>query len=113
MENKIKKFLVNKDNISAIEALKGIYRKTLVYNENIMLCHFYLKKDSEVPLHSHVQHQVGYVIRGKLHFFTTDNDFVAKKGDSYIFDSNEKHGATVLSDSEVIDIFTPSREDYK
>ena len=105
-------FLVSKDEIPAIEALKGIFRKTLVYNKDIMLCHFYLKRGSEVPIHSHEQHQVGYVIRGKLHFFTSSEEFIAKKGDSYIFDSNEKHGAKVLSDSEVIDVFSPLREDY-
>ena len=111
--NKINKdFIVKKDQIPSVETLKGIFRKTLVYNNNIMLCHFYLKKGSEVPIHSHEQDQVGYVIRGKLQFFTPNHEFIASKGDSYLFNSNEKHGAKVLSDSEVIDIFSPFREDY-
>ncbi|NHJ24332.1 MAG: cupin domain-containing protein [Candidatus Lokiarchaeota archaeon] len=112
MNRKKKNYLISKDTISPVEALKGIYRRTLVYNEKIMLCYFRLNKGSEVPLHSHEQHQVGYVIKGKLNFFTSDYQFIAKKGDSYIFDSNEEHGARVLTDSEVIDIFSPSREDY-
>ena len=73
----------------------------------------YIKKGSEVPLHSHKEHQVGYVIKGKLKFATSDHEFIAEAGDSYIFDSNEMHGASILEDSEVIDVFTPSREDYK
>ena len=77
-----------------------------------MLCHFYLEKGSEVPLHFHEQHQVGYVIKGKLRFYTETMEFEANEGDSYIFDSNEKHGAFILENSEVIDIFSPARNDY-
>jgi len=78
-----------------------------------MLCHFFLEKNSEVPLHNHKNHQVGYVIKGKLKFFTEDTEFIAEEGDSYIFESNEKHGAIIIEDSEVIDVFNPARDDYK
>ena len=104
---------VNKSSVKSIEALPGIYRKTLIYNNNMMLCHFILEENSEVPLHSHKEHQIGYVIKGKLQFFTENEKFMAEEGDSYVFESNEKHGAKILEDSEVIDVFSPSREDYK
>lgn len=104
---------VNISKVNPIEALPGIHRRTLVYNENMMLCHFILDKDSKVHLHSHKEHQIGYVIKGKLQFFTENDEFFAVKGDSYVFKSNEKHGANILEDSEVIDVFSPSREDYK
>ncbi len=109
----MRKNTVNKSSVKALEALPGIYRKTLIYNEHMMLCHFLLKENSEVPLHSHQEHQIGYVIKGKLQFFTENEEFLAKKGDSYVFESNEKHGAKILEDSEVIDVFNPPREDYK
>jgi len=109
----MKKNPVNKSSLNSIEALPGIYRKTLIYNENMMLCHFILDKNSNVPLHSHKEHQIGYVIKGKLLFFTENEEFLAQKGDSYVFESNEKHGAKILESSEVIDVFSPPREDYK
>ncbi|MFW9945503.1 MAG: cupin domain-containing protein [Candidatus Odinarchaeota archaeon] len=105
--------LVSKNNIEPIKVLDGVYRRTLSYSNNLMLCHFFLKKGSEIPIHSHKQHQIGYIIRGKLNFFTENDNFIAKKGDSYLFNSNEKHGAIILEDSEVIDVFNPSRDDYK
>lgn len=109
----MKKNTVNKSSVNALEALPGIYRKTLIYNDNMMLCHFFLEKKSIVPLHSHKEHQIGYVIKGKLQFFTENEEFIAKEGDSYVFESNEKHGAKILKNSEVIDVFSPSRDDYK
>lgn len=109
----MKKNTVNKSSVNALEALPGIYRKTLIYNDDMMLCHFFLEKNSIVPLHSHKEHQIGYIIKGKLQFFTENEEFIAKEGDSYVFESNEKHGAKILKNSEVIDVFSPSRDDYK
>jgi len=105
---------INKNNIEAVEQLEGIYRKTLSYNKSVMLCQFILKRNSEIPMHDHEAHQIGYVIKGKIKFHTENRgDFIAQKGDSYVFDSQEKHGATILKDAEVIEVFSPSREDYK
>ncbi len=103
----------NKVDVQSTKSLEGIYRKTLVYDNNLMLCHFTLEKNAEIPLHNHKEHQIGYIIKGKLKFITENHEFIAKEGDSYIFDSNEKHGALVLEDSEVVDMFNPAREDYK
>ena len=103
----------SKQNIQPIEALEGIFRRTLLYNDSLMLCHFTLEENAEVPIHSHKEHQIGYVIKGKLKFITENGEFIVKEGDSYVFDSNEKHGATILETAEVIDVFNPCREDYK
>jgi quercetin dioxygenase-like cupin family protein len=107
------KNIMSKDSAKKIKIFEGVYRKTLIYNKNLMLCHFILEKNAEIPIHSHKEHQIGYVINGKLKFLTENGEYVAKKGDSYIFDSDEKHGAIILEDSEVIDVFHPAREDYK
>ncbi len=110
----MKKGPINKKNILSINPLKGIYRKTLTYNDDIMLCHFILEKDAEIPLHDHKAHQIGYIISGKVRFMTeTRGDFIAQEGDSYVFDSFEKHGAIILETAEVIEVFCPSRDDYK
>ena len=109
----MKRYTVNKNEVQPIKALEGIYRRTLIYNDDMMLCLFILKKGAEVPLHNHKETQMGYIISGKLKFITEDNEFIAKEGDSYIFNPNEKHGAYILEDAEVIDVFNPSRDDYK
>ena len=103
----------NKEDVQSIKVFEGVYRKTLIYNSNLMLCHFKLEKNAVVPIHSHKEHQIGYVIKGKLKFLTENYEFISKEGESYIFDSNEKHGAEVLEDSEIIDVFSPARDDYK
>lgn len=107
------KKVINKKDIQSTETIKGVYRRTMVFNENIMLCHFTLEKDAEIPLHHHKESQVGYILHGRIKFFTEDKELIVKKGDSYIFEPDEKHGATILENSEVIDIFNPARVDYR
>ncbi len=104
---------INKKDVKELEALEGVFRKTLTYNDNVMLCVFNLKKDAVIPLHDHEAHQIGYVIKGKVKFITETREFIAQEGDSYVFDSYEKHGANLLEDSEIIEVFNPTREDYK
>ncbi|MFW9902594.1 MAG: cupin domain-containing protein [Candidatus Thorarchaeota archaeon] len=104
---------INKQNVEKVKALEGIYRKTLAYNKDVMLCCFSLEKNAVVPLHEHEAHQIGYVLKGKIKFITETREFIANEGDSYVFDSNEKHGAELLEDTEVIEVFNPIREDYK
>ena len=105
---------VNKDNIQKVKALDGIFRKTMTYNDSVMLCFFDLEKNAEIPLHDHDAHQIGYVVSGKIQFITeTRGEFLAQEGDSYVFDSREKHGAKILETAEVIEVFSPAREDYK
>ncbi|MHA1820814.1 MAG: cupin domain-containing protein [Promethearchaeota archaeon] len=100
-------------DVKSVKALDGIFRRTLAYNEETMLCHFDMKKGAKIPLHDHIHVQIGYVIKGKIKFFTENGEFIASAGDSYVFDSNEKHGAELLEDSEVIEVFSPCRSEYK
>ena len=91
----------------------GIFRTSVSFNKDIMLCHFNMKKGAQIPLHNHVAVQCGFVISGQVKFFKEDGDaFTATSGTSYVFASNEKHGADVLEEAEVVECFTPMRPEY-
>jgi quercetin dioxygenase-like cupin family protein len=53
-----------------------------------------------------------YVVRGRLIFEHPGGRFEAASGESFIVPGNVQHQASALEDSEVLDIFTPMREDY-
>lgn len=97
----------------AVENPEGIYRTTLTYNDDVMLCHFSLCKDAEIPIHNHPAVQIGYVMKGKIQFMTEKDTFIAEKGTSYLFQAFEKHGAKVLEGAEAVECFAPTREEYK
>ncbi|MBD3226965.1 MAG: cupin domain-containing protein [Candidatus Lokiarchaeota archaeon] len=103
---------IDSNAVKEIRAIKGIFRKTLVHNNKIMMIKFRLEKDSDLPIHSHHHYQMGYIISGKLKFIVNGKEEILKGGDSYIIDTDINHGVKVLENSVVIDIFTPPREDY-
>jgi len=96
----------------SVENPKGITRTTLTYNKDIMLCHFKLDKGAEIPRHNHPAVQIGYVVKGKVLFTRNDEEFLAEPGISYLFQSQEYHSAKVLEDAELVECFTPTREEY-
>lgn len=98
--------------VAGIPALPGIIRKPLAYNPDGNLNFFELKKGSYIPLHHHEPSQIGFIITGKVRFFTETEEFIVTPGFSYVFDRNEKHGAEILEDTELIEMFSPLRTDY-
>lgn len=100
-------------DVPSVEALPKIFRKTLAYNPDVMLCHFTLLEGADIPLHNHLHTQIGYVLHGQVRFKTEESEFIARSGDSYVFKSHQKHGAFAIAETELIEIFSPCREEYK
>jgi len=92
--------------------LEGIYQKTLVHGERTLLCKFRLAKGSILPRHCHMHEQTGYLLRGRLRFTIGDRTQELSVGDSWCIPGDIEHGVEVLEDAEVLEMFSPVREDY-
>jgi quercetin dioxygenase-like cupin family protein len=104
---------ISRSDRPTVENPPGIFRTTIAYNDETMLCHFEMKAGAQIPLHHHPAVQNGYVIRGRVRFVQEDGPgFVAEAGSGYVFGPDEPHGATVLEDAEVIECFAPQRPEY-
>lgn len=104
----------NRKDLKPVENPKGIFRTMLEYTDDAMICHFHMKKGAKVPLHNHFASQMGYVISGNVKFIQENNNFfIAETGCSYSFDRFEYHGAEVLEDTEIMECFSPARDEYK
>lgn len=62
--------------------------------------------------HTHPQEQCGYVISGKYLMTVEGREFLLEPGDSYAVPGGAPHSFRVLEAGEVVDVFTPHREDY-
>lgn len=101
-------------NDKRVKRAPGIDRITLTYDQDSMLCWFYLDKGSRLEMHKHVQSQNGIVMKGHLLFFKENGDVLdLRQGDAYYFASMEGHGSEILEDTELMECFSPSRDDYK
>ena len=112
-DDKLQRKNAEMTELKVVEKPAGIFRTTLSYHEQSMMCHFKMTRGSAIPLHNHEAVQHGYVLKGELRFHLSEGrSFLATAGSSYVFDPWEHHGADVLEDSEVLEFFAPMRPEY-
>ena len=97
------------------EKLNPLISRSLITGERSMLAHVYLKKGAVVPMHSHDNEQITYVLEGALKFRIGDGgpeDLVVRTGEVLHLPSNVPHEAEALEDTIDVDVFTPPRQDW-
>ena len=70
------------------------------------------KTTDNVPKHSHLNEQNGYVVSGKYRLKFNDFDEILQVGDSYSIPANIEHSIEIIEAGEIVDVFTSIREDY-
>ena len=96
----------------AVVAMEGITRRTLSYNDDIMLCEFILEEGATLPPHSHPHVQATYLVSGKISYTNDEGTRVLTAGDTALSDSNVAHSVIAHERSVALDVFTPMRKDY-
>jgi quercetin dioxygenase-like cupin family protein len=90
----------------------GLRRQVMSYSPAMMLVRHSMKQGWVGTRHSHPHEQMVYVVSGRIRFEHPGGVVVAGAGDSFLVPGNVEHQASAMEDSEVLDIFTPMREDY-
>jgi quercetin dioxygenase-like cupin family protein len=90
----------------------GLSRQVLAFSDELMLVRHLMEKGWTGARHSHPHEQLVYVVRGHIHFHGGDTSFDARTGDSFVVPGGMEHQARAVEESEVLDVFTPVREDY-
>lgn len=90
----------------------GMVRQILAHSPHLMLVRHYFEQGWVGAAHSHPHHQLVYVVSGRIRIVIAGEEFFAGPGDSIVVDGGLEHQASALEVSEVLDVFTPVREDY-
>ncbi len=91
--------------------LEGVELR-IVAGEKMTMAIFYLEPGTGVPEHSHPHEQMGIVLKGSLELKIVADKRIMKKGDVYHIPSNLVHsGKSVAGPAEIIEIFSPPRDD--
>jgi enamine deaminase RidA (YjgF/YER057c/UK114 family)/quercetin dioxygenase-like cupin family protein len=90
----------------------GLTRHILANNPELMLVEHHMEQGWEGTRHSHPHHQLVYVISGHLRVDCGGRTFEVRAGDSFVVDGGLEHQAWALAPSVVLDVFTPTRQDY-
>jgi len=95
-----------------LEDLNPLLQRQFVFGQEIMLARVLLKKGCIVPLHSHHNEQLTYIVEGALKFYIDGQEIVVHAGEVLCIPANMPHKAEALEDTVDLDVFTPPRADW-
>jgi quercetin dioxygenase-like cupin family protein len=99
------------DDVPSQELAPGV-RRRYVTAARMTIARFNLARGAVVPTHSHDHEQVSYVLSGALRFQVDGHEQVVRSGEALQIPSWAKHSVEVLEDTEVVDVFSPVRQDW-
>jgi unsaturated pyranuronate lyase len=95
-----------------LEALTPLLGRQLVVGHELMLARVLLKQGCIVPLHSHANEQLTYILDGALKFWIDGKVIVVRSGEVLTIPPGMPHKAEALVDTVDLDIFHPPRADW-
>jgi quercetin dioxygenase-like cupin family protein len=99
------------DRLPAEQVTPLISRK-IVTGEKEMVVFWSAKAGGHAAAHRHPHEQIFWMLSGKMRFRIGDEIRVCGPGELCVIPGGVEHEAWWLEDTEVIDIFSPPREDF-
>jgi len=94
------------------EHLNPLLDRQFVTGEKSMLARLILRAGCVVPLHSHENEQITYILEGALKFSVQGKEVIVRAGEILVIPSNVPHSAEALEDTVDLDVFCPPRADW-
>ncbi|MBB3988244.1 quercetin dioxygenase-like cupin family protein [Sagittula marina] len=105
MQDRLRKFPV-------VSPDTGVTRQVLADAPDLMVVSFRFDEGAQGALHSHPHVQSTYVESGRFRFTLSGEDFEVGPGDSFVIPSGAEHGCVCLAPGQLVDCFTPRRDDF-
>ena len=90
----------------------GVTRQVLSDSPELMVVSFKFETGAQGALHDHPHIQSTYVREGRFRFSVDGEEFEVGPGDSFVIPSGARHGCVCIEPGELIDTFTPRRDDF-
>jgi len=94
------------------EVAPGMKRQIMGYDDKILMARVLFEEGAVGKVHDHHHSQATYVVSGKFELQVGDEKKVISAGDGFYIPPHIPHGAVCLEPGELIDVFSPIREDF-
>ena len=104
-------YYINIDTLKNKQIAAGV-RIKVASGERLMVSFVEISEGADIPFHCHSNEQAGIVLEGEIEFTIGTETRILKPGQSYLIPANVLHGGKSTSKAQVLDVFSPPREDY-
>lgn len=94
------------------EIIPGYHGK-LIHAQNMSLVFWEVEKGAKVPEHAHMNEQLMQVLEGDFEFTVGGITKTYEPGDLVIIPPNVSHSGLALTPCKLMDVFSPTREEYR
>ncbi|MGC1516729.1 MAG: cupin domain-containing protein [Maribacter sp.] len=99
-------------DLSSKEIMPGYHGK-LVHSSTMSMAFWEVEENAEVPEHSHMNEQIMHVMEGNFEFTLDGITKIYGKGDIVVIAPHLKHSGKALTACTLLDVFSPTREEYR
>jgi len=97
------------DRTEEMPGFLGAFRHT----ENMTVVHWSVEEGATFPEHSHPHEQISVVPNGEFELTLDGETQVLGNGRMAIIPAQTPHSGRAMTDCDIIDVFSPVREDYR
>jgi quercetin dioxygenase-like cupin family protein len=101
----------NLDSVPQFEILPG-YHSRMIHTASMTTAFLEVKAGAVAPEHYHMHEQITIVTKGEFELTIDGRPQIYRPGMIAVIPSNVKHAGRAITDCELMDIFTPVREDF-
>jgi quercetin dioxygenase-like cupin family protein len=94
------------------ERISDKISRRVVSGEQGMIVWWSIAQGVHVEPHQHPHEQIVWLLKGRMEFRLGDERRICGPGDIVVIPANTEHEGWVNEDTEVIDVFSPPREDF-
>jgi quercetin dioxygenase-like cupin family protein len=100
------------DDLDRSEEIPG-FLGAFLHSDNMTVASWSVDAGATFPEHAHPHEQISVVTKGKFELTIDGETDVLRPGRIAIIPSDATHSGRALTDCEIIDVFSPVREDYR
>lgn len=89
------------------------YRARFVHGDNLTMAYWNVDPGAELPEHSHPHEQVANVLEGIFELTVDGESRVLEPGQVAVIPSGVPHSGRAITACRLLDVFHPTREDYR
>lgn len=103
---------VSLDELDRSEEIPG-YLGAFVHGESMTTARWTVEAGAEFPEHAHPHEQISIVVEGAFELTLDGETDVLRPGRIALIPANTPHSGRAQTECEIIDVFSPVREDYQ
>ena len=89
------------------------YHGRAIHTGTMTFMYWHVDAGAAIPIHSHLHAQVAHVLQGRFELTVAGETKVLEPGTVAVIPPHVPHGGRAVTDCELLDVFSPEREDYK